>query len=43
MESANVAIAKSEARRYAAEMLADSAVFSTPHSEWRIEVTDTAG
>ena len=39
-EMASIAEAKREARRYAAEMLADSVIASNPDDKWQIEVTD---
>ena len=39
-EMASIAEAKREARRYAAEMLADSVLASNPDDKWQIEVTD---
>ena len=43
IELASIADAKREARRYAGNMLADSAQVSTPDREWRVEVTDHKG
>jgi hypothetical protein len=42
-EMSGIAEAKREARRYAAGMLADSALIHNPDDEWRIEVTDHHG
>ena len=43
IELASVDHAKREARRYAGNMLADSAGVSTPDREWTVEVTDQQG
>ena len=40
-ELASIDEAKREARRYAENMLADSAKVSTPDHEWRVGVTTT--
>ena len=42
-EMAGIGDAKREARRYAAGMLADSALIANPDNEWRVEVTDHRG
>ena len=43
IELAGTDDAKREARRYAGNMLADSAGVSTPDREWNVEVTDSQG
>ena len=40
---ASIDDAKREARRYAGNLLADSAMRSSPDREWRVEVTDHQG
>ncbi len=43
IELASIDDAKREARRYAGNMLADSARACSPDCEWRVEVTDHHG
>ena len=43
IELAGIDDAKREARRYAGNMLADSAMRSSPDREWQVEVTDHKG
>ena len=42
-ELASIEEAKREARRYAGNLLADSAMRSSPDHEWRVEVADNLG
>ena len=43
IELASIDDAKREARRYAGNMLSDSARACSPDCEWRVEVTDQNG